>query len=63
MARCCSSRGVVPPEPVTGVNEVAAEFCVSTFEAIACVAATAGLTVRLKVAVAVPLLASVTVTV
>ena len=53
----------MPPEPVTGVNEVAATFCVSVVEAIACVADTALLTVRLKVAVAVALLASVTVTV
>ena len=42
---------------------MAALFCVSVLEAMACVAVTAALTVRLKVLVAVALLASVTVTV
>jgi hypothetical protein len=55
--------GVVPPDPVTGVNDVVAWFCVSVVLAIACVAATAPFTVRLKVAAAVAPFASVTVTV
>ena len=38
------SRGDVPPPPVTGVNAVAAWFCVSAAEAIDCVAVTALLT-------------------
>ena len=54
--------GVVPPPPVTGVNE-AAWLCVRTVTAIACVAVTAGLTVRMNVLLAVAELASVTVTV
>ena len=53
----------MPPEPVTGVKEVAAWFWVRILDAMACVAVTAPLTVRLKVLVAVALLASVTVTV
>lgn len=53
----------MPLPPVTGVNEVAALFCVRAAEAMACVAVTAALTVRLKVLVAVTLLLSVTVTV
>ena len=53
----------MPPPPVTGVNEVAAWFCVSVAEATAWVAETAPLTVRLKLLLAVALLASVTVTV
>jgi len=48
---------------VTGLKDVAAWFCVSIVEAMAWVAVTALLTVRLKAAVAVALLASVTVTV
>jgi hypothetical protein len=55
--------GDVPPAPVTGVKEVTAWFCVRAVEAIDWVAATAPLTVRLKVLDAVALLASVTVTV
>jgi hypothetical protein len=54
---------VVPLPPVTGVNEVAAWFCTRVVKATACVAVTAALTVRLKVLLAVALLASVTVTV
>jgi hypothetical protein len=53
----------VPPEPMTGVNAVAARFCVNVVEATACVAVTAVFTVRLKVAVAVAPFVSVTVTV
>jgi len=45
------------------VNEVAAWFTVSVTVATACVAATAAFTARLKVAVAVALFASDTVTV
>ena len=53
----------VPPEPVTGVKEAVAVPCVSVFVAIAWVATTAPLTVRVKLAVAEAPLASVTVTV
>jgi len=53
----------VPPDPVTGVNGVAAWFIVRRVVATACVAATAAFAARLKVAVAVALFASVTVTV
>jgi hypothetical protein len=45
------------------VNDVAALFTVRLVDAIAWVATTAAFTVRLKVAVVVALLASVTVTV
>jgi hypothetical protein len=55
--------GVVPPDPVTGVNEVAARFCVRVALAMACVAVTAVFTVKLKFDCAVALFASVTVTV
>jgi hypothetical protein len=53
----------VPPEPVTGMKLMAARFIVSVVEAMAVVATTAEFTVRLKVADAVALFASVTVTV
>ena len=52
----------MPPDPVTGVNDVAAAFLISVVEATAVVAVTE-LTARLNVAVAVAPLASVTVTV
>ena len=52
----------VPPVAVTGVK-LAAELCVSVLVATDCEAATAAFTVRLKVAVEVALLVSVTVTV
>jgi hypothetical protein len=52
-----------PPAPVTGVKDVAALLMVSDLDATAWVAVTAVFTVRLNVAVADPLLASVTVTV
>jgi hypothetical protein len=52
----------VPPPPATGVN-AAAWFCVNASVGNAVVAAIAGLIVRLKEAVAVVLLASVTLTV
>lgn len=52
----------VPPEPATGMKLVA-WFTVSVVEAMAVVATTAEFTVRPKVAVAVALFASVTVTV
>jgi len=55
--------GAVPPDPVTGVNEVAAWLTVSVVLATDWLADTALLTVRLKVAIAVALLVSVTVTV
>ena len=53
----------MPPPPVTGVKDVAALFSLSVVDAIDCVAVTAAFTVRLKLAVAVALFASVTVTV
>jgi hypothetical protein len=53
----------VPPEPETGMKLMAAWFTVSVVVGRTCVAATAAFTVRLKVAVAVALFASVTVTV
>ena len=53
----------VPPEPVTGVKEVAATFLVSTFVATACVAVGAASIVKLKVLDAEAETASVTVTV
>ena len=53
----------MPPAPVTGVKAVAAWFCARVDVATACVAVTALLMVRLKVLLAVALLASVTVTV
>ena len=53
----------VPPPPVTGVKLAEGWLCVSVLEATACVAVAAVLTVRLKVLLAVALLASVTVTV
>jgi hypothetical protein len=52
----------VPPDPVTGVNGADIPTS-SVFVAIACVAVTAALTVRLKLAFAVAEVASVTVTV
>jgi hypothetical protein len=55
--------GPVPPPPVTGVKDVAATFFVSVVEATACAAVVALLTVKLNVAFAVPMIASVTVTV
>ena len=55
--------GEVPPEPVTGVKEVAAVLFVSVFEATDWVAVTTSLTVSEKVLLAVELFASVTVTV
>jgi hypothetical protein len=61
--RTLYASGVVPPPPVTGVKAVAAWFWVRMVVGTACVAVTAVLTVRLKVAVAVALFASVTVTV
>jgi hypothetical protein len=48
---------------VTGVNATVATFCVSVFEATACVAVVALLTVKENVAFAVPMIASDTVTV
>ena len=55
--------GEVPPDPVTGVKDVAAVFLVRIFEATDWVAVTTSLTVKLKVLEAVALLASVMVTV
>jgi hypothetical protein len=52
-----------PPAPVTGVKDVAALLMVSDLDAMAWVAVTAVLTVRLNVEVAEPLLVSATVTV
>ncbi len=57
------ARGAVPPEPVTGVNDAVASFCVRTFEATAWVAVTPLFTVRLNMDVAVAPFVSVTVTV
>ena len=57
-----NDNGVVPPPPVTGVNE-AAWLCVRVVTAIACVAVTVGLTVSMNVLLAVAELVSVTVTV
>ena len=54
---------MVPAPPVTGVNDVAAWFCVRLVKATACVAVTAAFTFKLKVFVAVALFVSVTVTV
>ena len=53
----------MPPDPMTGVKAVAAWFSVRAVDATACVAVRAPFTVSEKVAVAVALLASVTVTV
>jgi hypothetical protein len=55
--------GVVPPPPVTGVNEVGSWFSVNTFDATAGVAVTGGFTASEKFADAVSPFASVTVTV
>ena len=56
-------RGLVPPEPVTGVNDVAATLLTSDFDAIACVAATAEFTAKLKLLLDVVPPESVTLTV
>ena len=61
--RTLYASGVVPPAPVTGVTGVARWLTVMMTVGTACVAVTAPFTVRLKVAVAVAPLASVTVTV
>ena len=56
-------RGAVPPEPVTGVKEVAAVVAVSTVLAIACVAVSGPLMTSANVFELLALLASVAVTV
>jgi hypothetical protein len=61
--RTLYASGVVPPPPVTGVKAVAAWFWVRMVVGTAWVAVTAELTVRVKVLLAVALLASVMVTV
>ncbi len=55
-------KGAMPPEPVTGVNEAGLPWVI-VFRAVTVVAVTAVSTVNWKLAVAVALLASVTVTV
>ena len=55
--------GAVPPDPVTGINDVAAVAAVRVFDAMARVVESAGDIARENVLVAVADVASVTVTV
>ena len=58
-----NAKGAVPPPPWIGVKGATPKFFVKKAWEICCVAVTAALTVRLKLLLAVAVLASVTVTV